>query len=358
MNYEKIRRYSDLVLLIIGTALLSYLFFKHVFIYLLPFLAGWFVAFALRPLAARISPRLRLKPRILRLILTVLIYALLLGFAVLGVWLLSREVWELIEGLGAGESALYDVLVGFTDSGKFFGRFFGDLGEYIADAVYRVAASVLSSLATLLTGAVSRVPRVLFFLLVSVIASAYFAVGLEEVNAAVKRLLPRSVFDKLVELKDGFFAVFLKYMRSYLLLLFITFGEMLLGLFLIRAPYPLIMAIVIALLDLLPVIGVGVVLIPWGVWSIATGQTPFGIGLLVLFAVHTVLRQIIEPKIVGKNLGVHPLITLLFIYVGYSVFGGVGILLVPVFTILVKIAFGKDDAAEVTECATREGDNS
>ena len=153
----------------------------------------------------------------------------------------------------------------------------------------------------------------------------------------LKRLLPKKISTVLVKIKDGFLSTLLKYLRSYLLLLLITFIEMLVGLFLLRAPYPLVMAIVIAVLDLLPVIGVGIVLVPWGVWSFVIGKTPFGIGLLVLFAFHTVLRQVIEPKIVGKSLGVHPLLTLVFIYVGYSVFGIVGLLLVPIFTVLVDI---------------------
>ena len=150
-------------------------------------------------------------------------------------------------------------------------------------------------------------------------------------------MIPRPVFDVIVKMKDGFLDALFKYMRSYLLLLVITFLEMLTGLFLIRAPYPVIMAVVIALLDLLPVLGVGVVLIPWGIWSFLIGRTAFGIGLLVLFIAHTVFRQVIEPKIVGKSLGVHPLLTLVFIYVGYSVFGIVGLLLVPIFTVLVDI---------------------
>ena len=337
MNYEKIRRYTDVVVLVIGVMLLSYLFFKYVFIYLLPFLIGWFLAFLVRPLASRLAPKLRIKPRVIRLILTVLIYAILIGAIVGGIWFLSREVWEILSGLGEENNAFREILAGLTDSGRFFGRLFGELGDHIADAVYRVATSVLTSLGSALTAAVSGVPRVLFFLLVSVIASAYFAFCLEDVNASFKRLLPRSLFDNLVRMKDGFLAALLKYLRSYLLLLVITFFEMLLGLFLIRAPYPFVMAMLIAVLDLLPVIGVGFVLIPWGVWSFAVGRTPFGIGLLVIFAAHTVLRQIIEPKIVGKNLGVHPLLTLFFIYVGYSVFGIVGLLFVPVFTVAVKM---------------------
>ena len=340
MNYDKIRRYTDLVVLTVGVMLLLYLFFKHVFVYLLPFLGGWFIAFAIRPLASRISQRLKVKPRAVRLVLTVVIYAALIGAAVGGVWVLSREVWEILSGIGTDGSALSEILEGIGDSGRFFGRLFGEFGDYVADAVYSVVTSMLSAFGTILTALVSGVPRVLFFLLVSVIASGYFAWSLEDVNAAVKRFLPKGIFDLLVRWKDGFFSVFLKYMRSYLLLLVITFFEMMVGLLLIRAPYPLVMALVIAALDLLPVIGVGVVLIPWGVWSFAVGRTPFGIGLLVLFAFHTVFRQIIEPKIVGKNLGVHPLLTLLFIYVGYSVFGIAGLLLVPVLTVGIKAANG------------------
>ena len=358
MNFEKIRKYADLVVLVIGSMLLGYLFFKHLFLYILPFLIGWFVAFLMRPPAAYLAPKLKIKPKIIRLVLTVLLFLALLGLLSLGVWLLSREVWELLAGLGEGDSSLEEFISGLVGSGGFLGRLFGDFTDYIADALYRLGMSLLSSLGSVLSSVVSAIPKAIFFLLVSVIASAYFAVGLEEINDSVKRLLPRRAFEVIVRLKDGFFGAFLKYMRSYLLLLLITFLEMLLGLFLIRAPYPLIMAIVIAFLDLLPVIGVGAVLIPWGIWSLFVGKTPFGIGLLVLFVAHTVFRQVIEPKIVGKNLGVHPLLTLVFIYVGYSLFGIVGLLLVPILTVLINVTIGKKNTAEVVEDAAREGDDS
>ena len=347
MNYDKIRRYADLVVLIIGLLLLSYLFFKHIIIYLLPFLVGWFIAFLLRPLAVRVSDRIHIPARVVRLILAVLLYLALFGLVTLGVWLLSREVWELLAGIGEGDNSLEEFISGLMGSGGFFGRLFGDLGDYVGDALYRVALSMLSTLGSVLSSVVYAVPRALLFLLVSVIASGYFAYGLEEINAAVKRLLPKGIFAYLVKLKDGFFGAFLKYMRSYLLLLLITFVEMVVGLMLIRAPYPLLMAMLIAVLDLLPVLGVGIVLVPWGIWSLVIGNTGFGIGLLVLFAAHTVFRQVIEPKIVGKNLGVHPILTLVFLYVGYSIFGFVGLLLVPIFTVLVNVAFGEKDATEV-----------
>lgn len=347
MNYDKIRRYADLVVLIIGLLLLSYLFFKHIITYLLPFLVGWFIAFLMRPIAARISSRTHIPARVVRLVLTVLLYLALFGLLTLGIWLLSREVWELLAGIGEGDSSLEEFISGLMGSGGFFGRLFGDLGDYVGDALYRVAISMLSSLGSVLSGVIYAVPRALLFVLVSVIASAYFAFCLEEINASVKRLLPKGIFEGLVKLKNGFFGAFLKYLRSYLLLLLITFVEMLAGLILLRAPYPLIMAMIIAVLDLLPVLGVGAVLVPWGIWSLVIGEMSFGIGLLILFIAHTVFRQVIEPKIVGKNLGIHPLLTLVFLYVGYSIFGFIGILLVPIFTVLANVALGEKNTAEV-----------
>ena len=358
MNYEKIKKYTYLVVLVIGALLLSYLFFKYILIYTLPFLIGWFLAFAIRPPSAFIAKKLKMKPKAVRLIFTILVFVAIFGLSALVIWLLSREVWELIAGIGRGDSSFDEFISGLTSPDGLFGRLFGNFSSYVADALYSVFSSMLNSFGSIVSGAVSIIPKSLLFIVITVIASAYFAVGLEEVNAAVKRLLPKKVSAVLVRIKDGFLSTLLKYLRSYLLLLLITFIEMLVGLFLLRAPYPLVMAIVIAFLDLLPVIGVGFVLIPWGVWSFVIGKTPFGIGLLVLFAFHTVLRQVIEPKIVGKNLGMHPLLTLVFIYVGYSVFGFIGIVLVPIFTVLVNIAFGKKDTAEVREHTIGQGDNT
>ena len=354
MNYEKIKGYASLIVLALGLMLLFYLFFQYILIYTLPFFIGWFLAFAVRGPSAYLAERLRIKPRLIRLILIVLIFAALLGLATLCIWLLSREVWELLAGIGSGDSSFDEFMVGITSPDGFFGRLLGNFTSYVGDVVYRIFTSMLNSLGTFISSAVSVIPRSLLFILITVIASAYFAVGLEEINAGVKRLLPRRVTEILVKVKNGFLSTLLKYLRSYLLLLVITFGEMLLGLFLLRAPYPLVMAIVIALLDLLPVIGVGFVLIPWSLWSFVIDKTSFGIGLLVLFGFHTVLRQVIEPKIVGKNLGMHPLLTLIFIYVGYSVFGFVGIFLVPIFTVLVNITLSKNDAAEVAENSAGE----
>jgi len=353
MNFERIRRAAYVVALIIGVTLVAYVFMKHVFFVILPFLSAWFVAFLMRPASMYLAPRMKIKPSIIRLFLTVGVTVALIALTSLGVWMISREVKSLITKLGEG-GAVEDFITRFTMSGGLLGRLFGEFSDYVADGIYNIAMSLLSSLGGALSSIVSLVPKVLLFVLITVISCIYFALDLERINYTVKRLLPKRVFEMAVKLKDGFLKIFSRYIRSYILLMLITFAEMVAGLFILRAPYPILVAMVIAVLDLLPVIGVGTVLLPWAVWCFVVGNNALGVGLSVLFVFHSILREILEPKILGKNLGVHPILTLIILYVGYSVFGFMGLFLVPVLTVLVNIALGEDNSAEIDKTSAAE----
>ena len=138
----------------------------------------------------------------------------------------------------------------------------------------------------------------------------------------------------------------MKYLRSYLIIMGITFVIMLAGLLMLRINNAVLLAVIIAILDLLPIIGVGTVLVPWSIVELLLGNTGMGIGLIVLLVIHELVRQFAEPKIIGKNLGVHPLVSLLLLYVGYSVLGFVGILFVPLIAVVLNIFFVKNDFTE------------
>lgn len=101
-------------------------------------------------------------------------------------------------------------------------------------------------------------------------------------------------------------------------------------------PMPVVIAIGIAIFDILPVAGSGGILIPWALISLLLGNTKQGIGLLVLYVAITVIRQYIEPKIVGQTLGVNPLVTLMGLYFGLKIFGFIGMFLVPLAVMTVK----------------------
>ena len=98
--------------------------------------------------------------------------------------------------------------------------------------------------------------------------------------------------------------------------------------------YPLLLSGLIALLDFLPVLGVGLFLVPWGVLSLLAGERALGVGLLILFALIAVTRQFLEPRILGRGYGLHPLVTLLSLYAGGRLFGVFGLLVLPMLTLL------------------------
>ena len=127
----------------------------------------------------------------------------------------------------------------------------------------------------------------------------------------------------------------------------ITYLTIFAGLTLLGVEHAALIALFVALLDLLPVIGVGTVIIPWSIIEIATDNKFVGIGLLVLFVVHTVIRQLAEPKIVGKSLDLHPIVTLILLYVGYALFGIAGLILLPVLAVSLTVALRGDKATEI-----------
>ena len=154
--------------------------------------------------------------------------------------------------------------------------------------------------------------------------------------------LPESKKNVLVEIKQVFSHTILKMIRAYLLIMFITFCELSIGFTIMSVAgimsnsYIYLIALAICVFDILPVAGSGGILIPWAAISAIMGNVPQAIGLMVIYVVISVIRQYIEPKIVGDTLGVNPLITLAGLYFGLKLFGVLGMFIVPISLMTIK----------------------
>lgn len=356
MDERRIRRIAYITVAVLGIGALLYLGLKHALWAILPFLLAWMIATATRPLAERISSRTGLPKRAVRVILTVLISLSFIGGACLVIWALASELWRLLGGLGDG-SVLRRIVDGISSLGP-LGDIFDSFGERLSDVFYELLVSVASRLGGAVTSLIGAVPRALLFILITVIASVYFALDLEGINRAARRITPPGLYSLLLRMRRGFFDIGLKYLRSYLLLMLLTFAVMLTGLLILGRPYALLLAFVIAALDVLPVLGVGIIILPWGIYELALGEARVGIGLFILLAVYELIRQLAEPKIIGKQLGVHPVLTLFLVYASYTVFGIGGILLVPISVVLINIALGKNNSAKIEKLTAPEHDGA
>ena len=345
MNRENIRYLAYTVCALVGVLIVGFLFFKYVFSALLPFLLGWAIAFIARPPAAFVSRHTRLPIGVARLIITLFGTALAFGLLGLAVFRISGELWRFLSGLTENGSLSEYFTVIFGEDGIL--GLGGELGERVGEAIYEVILSFLKSLGSALSGFAAKVPGAILSVLVTLIAAVYFSLDLERVNLALLSILPTKWRELLSVFKDRVFRIGFKYVKSYLLLMLITFSVLLLGFVILGVPYALLLSIVTAILDVLPILGIGAVLVPYSIFSFATGNSALGFGLIILYGVGSVIRQLLEPKIVGKNLGVHPLLSLLMLYVGYTVFGIGGLILVPLLVALVTVVFNKDDAAKI-----------
>ena len=315
-------------------ALLGYLALRYLLPVAMPFLLAWGLAILLRPLNARLARRLHLPYRPV-CALTVL-FSL---FAVCGLLFflgtrLIQEMREAILALSGG-----DLLARISGMLSGEGGLFSGADAVLGQLLGRLVDALLEALPPLVGSVVLSLPSVLLFLFVSVIAAFYFAIDLSGVHAAVRACLPRGVADRLGEWRQGAMHYGASYLRSYLILTGVIFLTVLAGLTLLGVRYALLLSALLAAVDILPVIGVGTVLLPWGVISIAMGDTRLGVGLLLLFGAVEILRQVLEPRLLGTALGVHPLLSLFSLYLGTALFGVLGLLLAPAFAVAMKLIF-------------------
>lgn len=203
----------------------------------------------------------------------------------------------------------------------------------------------ISSIASPLWSVISsakQIPSFLVAFLVSVVTCCFMTSDYPNIKEFIFRQLPEEKNEKVSKAKTIIFSFLGKMGKAYAIILSVTFVELLLGLSLLKifkiytGNYVFVIALLTAIIDIIPVLGTGSVLIPWALASFFTGSYALGIGILIMYAVITVVRQVMEPKLVAGQLGLPPFLTLMSMYIGSQIFGVFGIFLLPLTVITVK----------------------
>jgi sporulation integral membrane protein YtvI len=200
------------------------------------------------------------------------------------------------------------------------------------------ATGALTQLSTKISGVLfgfaSGIPDFFIFFIVFLVAVYLFALSLPVMKSSFLSLFEDKsklqVEEVLVSLRKSVFG----FLRAQLLLSIITYVLSFVGLLIIGTGYPLAIALLIVVVDILPVLGVGSALVPWALYQLVTGNVYTGVGLILLFLVITVVRRIVEPKILGDAVGIGALSALISLYVGYELVGVVGVFLGPIVVIV------------------------
>lgn len=365
MNPKVAKRRDFLIDLVYVMAIigLAYVFFKYCFSIAAPFLLSFFFAVILqRPLGWLDKKTKNKMHSFWSIVLVLLCVAIILGPVISVIAALFREIGNFISFLGEQLNDLPTFLVTlqneilkaikflpdsiYTSVSENITQFFGNLiNDFDVSKLGINMSSITSGLSNGISGVysvVKNIPSILISVVIGIIAWILFTKDYKKVVKFIKLQLPDKHKNLLSETKKIFSSTILKMCRAYGLIMFITFCENFLGLTILnligvmKNSYVFVIAICIAVFDILPVAGSGGILIPWSLIALVSGNVGQCVGLLILYAVITVIRQYIEPKIVGDSLGVNPLVTLAGLYFGLKLFGFMGMFIVPICVMTLK----------------------
>lgn len=326
-----------------------WLVFRYALGIALPFLLAWLLSRMVKPLAGRLSGRTRLPRGLWAAVLVLLTVGGFVTLAISGIRRGLGELSTLAEELAADTDGLVAAIEGALERARSlssripFLRHFEDTPGYedfcarldsmVEEGVGRLVSNITAKLPDAAMTVAGWLPAAFLFVTVMLLACYYFSaddghIG-QSVGAAILRLTPESLRDRVPPWGRRLRCIGRQYLRACLLLGLLTFLQMFIGLALLRVPYAFILAFLIALVDFLPLLGTGIILIPWAVVSLLLGEVKLGICLLILYGVSSVVRQILEPKLIGEGLGLHPLLSLVVMYGGLRLFGVWGMILAP-----------------------------
>lgn len=326
---------------------LIYLFFKYALMWLMPFVIGFILASAANPIVTRITDKVRINRKLCAFLVILLEYLLIGAFF----WIVIAKV------ISSAQSVFTDLPVIFDNDivpmwDKIYGSFIDTIQDWPPEVMQHVSSftsGAFESLRELISGvsehflsfladSTAQIPFLFLSVIFTVLASFFISMDYEKIKTFVKKILPHKVSDVISDTKLQLGRTLLNYAKAYGIIMLITFVELLIGLAILGVDNILGISAIIAVFDILPVLGTGGILIPWSLFQLITGNYFMGIGLLVLYLITVIVRNFIEPKIIGMHLGLHPLVTLIAIYVGYQILGVLGMIILPVcITILLAL---------------------
>lgn len=316
---------------------------------LFPFLLGAGLAFAAEPMVRLLDRKLKLKRWLASGIGVFAVFLLLLALLVLLLALLFRQagrltslVPELTEsvqvGMGSLESWLLSVSSGAPQGIR-------NVLNSAVTGFFSDGSAMMEKVAGELPGVLSRVfshvtSGVLTFA-TSVLAAFMISAKLPRLRQLCVQRIPKKWRQKYVPALKGLRHTVTGWLMAQAKLTLVVMGLLALSFWLLKIPYGTLWAVVISVVDALPVLGCGVVLVPWSLICLLQGQQLRCVGLLGTYALVWLVRSVLEPKLLGKELGLDPLVTLLAIYVGYRLLGLPGMLLAPVVAVILTRTTGE-----------------
>lgn len=315
-------------------------------VFLVPFVIGWIIASIAAPLVNWLEKRLKIVKKLGSALIVILVLALIVLALYFGISRLAEEIGNLIRDfprlyaqLESGLSQIGQTLSGVFDrlpSGiqRGWSTAVENLDQYMGELVSSISEPTVTAAGNF----AKRVPYYLISFIVAVMAAYFFTVQREAVIQWFKKIAPKAVEQRMTLVMDNLKYAVGGYFKAQFKIMGVVFLILLVGLAFLQTRYFVLVALLIAFLDFLPFFGTGTAMIPWALYAFFMGEYKMTAALAVIYVVTQVVRQLLQPKLVGDSVGLNPLVTLLLLYIGYRIRGVIGMIIaVPLGMVLINM---------------------
>lgn len=320
--------------------------FPKLIVFFMPFVIGWIISMVANPLVHFLEKKMKIVRKHGSMMIIIGVLAAVIGLGYLAISRIAVETVNLItnlpqiyqnlqedfEEIGENLQVFYDRLP--KDMQASIQEINSDLAGYVSNLIQAVGEPTFEAAGNF----AKNVPGTLIAIIMSILSAYFFTAEREAILEGLKKNLPFGIWSRGAGVVNDLKHVVGGYFKAQFKIMGIVYVLLVIGLFIIQVDYVLLVAFLIAFLDMLPFFGTGTVLGPWALLKILSGDYKMALGLIILYAVTQIVRQVIQPKIVGDTIGMNPLATLIFMYIGYKFSSIIGMIVaVPVGMILINL---------------------
>ena len=338
--FQKNKQNIFKILKFLGVILILYLILEFLGGFFAPFIFGYILCLILSPIY-KFFQKLNF-PKHISSILCIAIFIFIIGFIGAGLFgqILKEgkefaenipyyriQVQQTFDNLRLKIQSLLEILPDYLEQtlNNLYYNSKGFIGEFLGTGIKNTSFKFIKML-----------PNTFMVIVLGLISCFLILIDKENIEAFILRQFPKKYSEKMLIIKTSIFETLMGYIKAQLIIMCFIGTICFIGLSIIKAPYALLLGFIIAVVDALPVFGSGFILWPWSIYNLIVKNYKFSVGLIIIYLIILIVRQTIEPKIVGKQIGIHPLVTLMSIYIGLKIFGVFGFIIGPCIMVILK----------------------
>ena len=338
--YKVIRRVLNISLIIIGV----YLGCKLAVFYM-PFLIAFIIALMIEPAIKSLMKKTKMTRKTCSIIIFVIVFTIIIGCLVWGIISLVSESTNLLQMLNLYIDRAYtqiqDAIGKMNITRVSVSKNVLNLTQDASKEMLLKVSKWLTGFLTKLIEIVTSIPTITIYIVITILALYFICTDRIYMLDFMEQHVPSKWLQKLGKHIREITINLGRYLKAQAILILVSFVISVIGLYIFKivgmnVKYPLLIALAIGFVDALPILGSGSVMVPWAVIEALNGDLKLGVAIIVLWIIMSLVRQVLEPKIVSGRIGIHPIFTLIAMYTGFKVIGVMGMIVGPIALIIIK----------------------